>query len=199
MARISTAGMSVNDILNMDLKTFNQLDLGSMKAIMTRLNSAANKRIARLEKAGETSPALSSVQRSGGKFSVADKNLNQLRAEYARARNFMEMKTSSLSGLEKVEKETVSALQQQGVDVERKDLDNIFSVYEKLKEIDPSIANRRLKYEVLEEIAKLDADMSIDEKVDVMQSKLVGIYEEQAELEEEYAGFSDFFEIEEDI
>jgi translation initiation factor 2 beta subunit (eIF-2beta)/eIF-5 len=62
------------------------------------LSSAANKRIARIEKAGVTSPAVANLKRHDGKFSVKGKNTNQLRSEFARARNFMQNATSSVSG-----------------------------------------------------------------------------------------------------
>lgn len=67
-----------------------------------KLNSKLNKRIKRLEQAtkkdGILSPALKSVQDSGGKFSAKGKTLNELRKEYARAKAFEKMETGTVTG-----------------------------------------------------------------------------------------------------
>lgn len=193
MARINIEGMTVQDILNMDYKVFRDLDTASMKKVLSRLNSAANKRIARLSKSATTSPALESVRASGGKFSVSGKNLNELRAEYARAKNFMQLKSSTVRGWKNIRKDTIRVLQARGVDINAWDFDETIKIYERLKDVDPSIANRRFKYLVMSEISQLDESLSLDDKVEVMRQNLTKIYEEQAALTTQYS-LSEFFE-----
>lgn len=190
------SGLSVEDILNMDFDKFNELGAKDMKLVVGRLVSAANKRIRRLESAGIESPAYRQVMRSGGYISTQGKDLNALRSEFARARNFLESKTSSRTGYKKVRKETIANLKKEGVEIDPAQFDEVFNLYERLKEIDPSISNRTLKYAVLSEIASMPDTLSIEEKTDLMRQKLVQLYEERAELENGSGGVSDFFEFE---
>ena len=58
---VSVSGLSVNDIMEIDLDTFNKLGEKDLRAYTSRLVSASNKRIRRLEKHGIVSPAYSSL------------------------------------------------------------------------------------------------------------------------------------------
>ena len=64
----------------------------------SKVFSAANKRIKRIQEAGVLSPAVEGIMDKGGKFSAKGKDRNELLHEYARAVSFMNLKTSSLSG-----------------------------------------------------------------------------------------------------
>ncbi len=90
--------MKVKDILRLSDIQINKMSRRELAQVTSILSSAANKRIARIEKAGVTSPAVSNIKRHDGKFSVKGKNTNQLRSEFARARNFMQNATSSVRG-----------------------------------------------------------------------------------------------------
>ena len=79
-----------------------------LKAEVSRKASMANKRLVRLEKNNLTSsPAYQKwVDYKGGiKFSVRNKDYNQLQQELARVNQFIESKTSTVRGLNKVLKE----------------------------------------------------------------------------------------------
>ena len=90
--------MKVKEILNLSDVQINKMSRRELAQVTSILSSAANKRIARIEKAGVTSPAVSNIKKHDGKFSVKGKNTNQLRSEFARARNFMQNATSSVKG-----------------------------------------------------------------------------------------------------
>lgn len=90
--------MKVKEILNLSDIQINKMSRRELSQVTSILSSAANKRIARIEKAGITSPAVANVRKHDGKFSVKGKNTNQLRSEFARARNFMQNATSSVRG-----------------------------------------------------------------------------------------------------
>lgn len=105
---MNVSGLSVNDILSMDWTDVQKLNRRDLSQLTSRLASAGNKRLRRLEKAGlEDSPAYSAIQRSGGDFSVKNKTINDLRSEYNRVRTFLSptTKTSSVRGARQVEKE----------------------------------------------------------------------------------------------
>lgn len=94
-------GLSIQDILDMDWKEIDKLSLEEMKQLSMRLNSAANKRLRRVEKSGDQrwSPAYQAVQTSGGDFSVKGKNTKaEVKAELQRAGSFLSTKTSTVRG-----------------------------------------------------------------------------------------------------
>lgn len=74
---------------------------------VSRLASMANKRLKRLEEAGLThSPAYQKWLAEGGKkFGVKGKTINEVQAELARIRNFINAKTSTIRGLNATLKE----------------------------------------------------------------------------------------------
>lgn len=90
--------MKVKDVLRLSDIQINKMSRRELAQVTSILASAANKRIARIEKAGVTSPAVANVKANEGRFSVKGKNTNQLRGEFARARNFMTNVTSTVKG-----------------------------------------------------------------------------------------------------
>ena len=75
---------------------------------VSRKASLANKRLARLEKNNlEDSPAYKKFMESGGKkFSIRGKTGSELSKELIKINNFINMKTSTVKGLNKVLKDT---------------------------------------------------------------------------------------------
>lgn len=191
------AGKSIQDILNIDNYVFNRLSAFDLRQYVSRLASAANKRLRRLENNRANTPAYRQVMRSGGNFSTRGKNLNELRAEFVRAKNFLEAKSSTVSGWKKTVKGTIDKLHEKGVDITPDEFDQLWSVYEELKELDPSVSYRRLKYAVLQEIEMYIEDNEEDAKsmATRITKELGRIYEEQAERDADNGGVSSFFEL----
>lgn len=192
------SGMSVQDILNMDINTFNKLNTSDLRKVVGRLVSAGNKRLRSFEQAGESSPATRHVAKSGGAFSTKGKDLNALRAEYTRAKNFLQAKTGTRKGWKQVKKETIAGFKKQGVEMTESQFNDVWKAYEDLKELSPEVANRGLKYSVLKDVADMvtDTDKSADEIAMALHENLSQIYEEQAGLNNGVDGVSGFFEIE---
>lgn len=193
------SGMSVSDILNMSEKRFNKLTERELKLVVGRLVSAVNKRVRRFEKAGITTPATRALEKSGGKLSVKGKSLNELRSEYARARNFLNMETSTRKGYEQVQKRISETLKERGYDITPNELDDMFEVYNDLLEIDPSLSLSKDRYLLMQEIANMPDDLDVSEKVLKAKERYTELYEqEQMELngkEVDLYGVSGFFEI----
>lgn len=93
-------GLKISDIMNFTWDELNKLSPKELKQVTSRLVSASNKRIRRLEKAkmGEWSPAYSKYQRRGSKFSIRGKDINQVKHEFKLTKNFLNMKTSTVTG-----------------------------------------------------------------------------------------------------
>ncbi len=192
------SGKSVKDILSMDVSEFNKLGLKDMQKITGRLVSAGNKRLRRAEEKGINSPAFSYVREHGGMFSTKGKTLNQLRAEFVRAKNFLEAETSTIKGAEKFINQSIEALHKEGVDINKSDFQEVMRLYETLKRSNPKVAERGLKYAVLQELSeKVETKLNADEVLNAMQNSLDDIYEsEQEGLSQD--GVSGFFTIDDE-
>lgn len=87
----------------------NKLTRSELAKLVTKLDSAANKRIRRIEGAGVVSPAILKLKerfnQADFKFSVRGKNLNELRKQYTQVMGFLGMKTSTLTGARKFERD----------------------------------------------------------------------------------------------
>lgn len=94
----------VDAILELTPDELMKMSRADMARNISKLASASNKRIKRLEESGVYSPSVEYVKRHGGKFSVAGKTKNQLLTEFLRLQEFMESKTSTISGVKKWKK-----------------------------------------------------------------------------------------------
>ena len=191
------SGMSLQDILNMDNDTFNKLGVSDMRKVVGRLVSAGNKRLRSFDKAGESSPATRHVKKSGGVFSTKGKDLNALRSEYTLSKNFLTAKTGTRKGWKQVKKDTIDAMSKQGVKMTQEQFDKLWKAYEKLKELSPEVATKRMKYGVLTDISDMmeDETKTADEIATELHAQISEIYEEQAEIDNEFDGVSGFFEM----
>ena len=137
---VSVSGLSVNDIMEIDLDTFNKLGEKDLRAYTSRLVSASNKRIRRLEKHGIVSPAYSSLG-TDVRFSTKlpkgtskQQRVNALRNEFARARNFLSMKTSTLKGYKSYREDVKQTMKEKfGDEIEDVDLDKAHRILTQLQ------------------------------------------------------------------
>lgn len=97
---INVSGLTIQDIMNMDYDIINKMNISDLRRVSSRLVSASNKRIRRLEKneIGRLSPAYVSIEKRGGQFSNVGKNINQLRSQFIEMKQFLEKKTSTIKG-----------------------------------------------------------------------------------------------------
>ena len=70
----TVAGKSIADLIRTGSQHLNRLKEENLRKVVTRLSSAANKRADRMEKSGESSPALDARAQSGGRFSAKGKS-----------------------------------------------------------------------------------------------------------------------------
>lgn len=104
-------GLSIQDIIDMDWKDINKLSAQELKQLSMRLNSAANKRLRRLEQSGQSkwSPAYTHIKKSGGDFSVKGKETKaDIKAEIQRASDFIRAQTSTAAGTKEYKKNVES-------------------------------------------------------------------------------------------
>lgn len=187
-------GKSVNDLLSMNPKDFMKLNERELRLVVTRLSSAANKRLRAFEQQGETSPAYRQAKEGGTRFGTAGKSFNELRAEFKRVKGFMTAQTGTVGKWKKVRENTIEKLKKQNVNITPQQFDKFFRTYENLKSADKSVSNRGLKYAVLTTLqdAMEDKTKSVDALTSEMQTKITNIYE-GLERNDSAAGVSGFF------
>lgn len=104
----------------------------------SRMAAKANKRIQRLEKSGYTdSPAYQKYVAEGGqKFGVQGKDYNQVQAETARLRRFLDSETSTIRGINKNLKEMAAntGMKYKNLDELRKKSSKFFELSSKVEQ-----------------------------------------------------------------
>lgn len=187
-----------DELLNIDINDLNRMTKKQLSDVIRQLSKTANQRIYRLEqtKTGTLSPAYHHVEKRGENFGVKGKTLNQLRNEYADVKNFLKMKTSTVSGWNKVKKETYNRI---GADFVGVDEVRFWNLYRKLEELDyasvqnvGSTTTQRMLRQELEQNSGDDDDILSN-----MEKRLTGEYEKMMgsyEYEDD-----EFFDIGEDF
>lgn len=160
---------------------FNSLSQKELKGYTQILASAGNKRIKRAQEQGFTSPSIEAVLNKG-KFSTKDKNINQLRNEFMRAKRLLTSKTGTLSEFKKWRAANIESLKQSGINITPDQFDTFWKSYEKLKKDSPELASKGLKYYLLsaiDEMQKEAPEISVDEITEGINENLDFLYEEE--------------------
>lgn len=160
--KVNLTGKSVNDLVHLSATQIKGYDRQNLARIVTKLNSAANKRVTRLEKAGYNTPAMRAAKvDKGRRFSVAGKNLKQLRAEYIRVSGFLKADTSTKKGYKSFLKKIQKSFSDKGVEIGGRGGTGIqdfiqkeTKIYDWLKEKNPIIEESGYKYEAMKMISE---------------------------------------------
>lgn len=113
---MNVKGLSIKDILNIDLDTFNNMSESDLRHITSRLVSASNKRIRRLKSHDINSPALRGMGDLEQFSTKLDPNIsnqqrvNQLRHTFSQMRSFLTSETSTISGYKKYSDRIMQAI-----------------------------------------------------------------------------------------
>lgn len=108
-------GKSSKELISSVSHSIGRMKEATLRQAVTRLSSAMNKRLDRAAKAGETSPAIEEVMRSGGRFSAKGKTHEELKAEFIRLKNFYQSPTSTRKGWQKVQREATKQARDEGL------------------------------------------------------------------------------------
>lgn len=179
--------------LDMDITEFNKMNKDEMRQAVITMARSANRAIRSFDvdpndpeaDAFGVSPAMRALAEGGGKITTSGKStLNELRAEFMRAKGFLESKTGTGEKWESVKEQTITSLEELGVETTDKEWDTMWKAYEILKERSPEVATKGLKYSVLAEIANLATDKRRTARsiARAMENKLTDIYESEAAL-----------------
>lgn len=204
--RVALSGVSVNQLLNIGASELKGYDRDNLSRIVTKLNSAANKRLTRLEKKGYNTPAMRKNHvAKGERFSVKDKNLKQLRAEYIHVSSFLKDSTSTVKGYKSFLQNLKNKFNDNGIKIgggtakEVQDfIDQETKIYDWLKERNPLIEESGYKYEAMLRISEMVEQKNLSERAIKrrMNQWVKKVYKE--EQRKNSIDTSDFIDITED-
>ena len=160
--RIDLSGLSIDQLVNIGATELKGYDRDNLARIVTKLDSAANKRLVRLEKGGYSTPAIRKTKMSrGDRFSVKGKSLKELRSQYIQVSNFIKSETSTVKGYKKFLKRIKKSFENKGVKIggsSAKDVEDFLDketrIYDWLKERNPLIEESGYKYEAMMRISE---------------------------------------------
>ena len=206
LKRVDLTGVSIDQLVHLSASEIKGYDRDNLARIVTKLDSAANKRIARLEKAGYNTPAMRAAKVDNGqRFSVKGKNLKQLRAQYIQVSNFLKSETSTKKGYKSFLKKMKKSFSDKGVKIgggTDKDAQDFIQketkIYDWLKERNPIIEESGYKYEAMKIISEyVNQDNLSESAIKKRMTKWIKkTYEE--EQKQKYIDTSNFFDITED-
>ena len=204
--KVNLTGKSVNQLVHLSATQIKGYDRQNLARIVTKLNSAANKRVTRLEKAGYNTPAMRAAKvDKGQRFSVAGKNLKQLRAEYIRVSGFLKADTSTKKGYKGFLKKIQKAFSDKGVKIGGRGVNDTqdfiqkeTKIFDWLKEKSPIIEESGYKYEAMKMISEYVSQDNLSESaIKRRMAKWVKeVYEE--EQRKRNIDTSNFFDVTED-
>ena len=139
---MNVKGLSIKDILNMDFADIQKLSRKELAQVTSRLVSASNKRLKRLEQSdfiGESPAYRYAKSRKDTtddvRFSVKGKIQGQLQRTFTEAKHFLSLKTSTLAGYKKVIqniKETIK--EKTGREISSIDVSKLYDALHKAQE-----------------------------------------------------------------
>lgn len=174
----NVTGKSVDDLLNMESREFSKVsqDRQALSRVVSRLASAANKRIKRMQAKGENSPALIRAMESGGKFSVKGKSLDELKKEFMRVKSFLQDKTSDLKQWKKLKNKLKESLGKSGVIIDENKVGKVIHIYEEIRKKNPEVSAKEFKYKIFETIQTMPDDISVNQQIENIADNLENIY-----------------------
>jgi hypothetical protein len=174
-------GTNINDLLDISLDLISNLTRRELSMVTSRLASAANKRIANLNKRGLN-------WNDTERFSVKGKSVQQLRAVYKDLYQFFHQKAfNTVKSATKYEKDTRERLAKQtGVDmsdVSREDLRRFFHMFNRMEKENAfqGMNGSDITQPFLFKLFVEDKNITFEKLLEKVQSESVTEYEEQAQ------------------
>lgn len=188
-------GKSISDLMTMGFDEFAQLSKPELRQVVSKLSSAANKRLARIDKADLLSPAAMDVAESGGKFGTKGKDLTELRIEYRRVLNFLGDKSSTVTGARELENRARKAVKDiYGIDIDPTTFKTIIGDYRAIVNESPDYISRALRYKYVYSdeynVGATNSEISAEELGDEITEVLNSFYVRGGS---QYDGVSNYF------
>lgn len=194
---MNVKGLSIQDILNMDWIDVSKLSRKELANVTSRLVSATNKRLRRLEASplGESPAYRSLLTRTGeNRLSVKGKKQGQLQHVFKEAKHFLSLKSSTVGGYKKVIKNIKASISSRlGRDISSIDISKLYSTLHKGQEMGlidmrgSKGSENAVNY--ITEILERNPTKSVDDIIDDIEDWYENMYEEEFDDEDDYDDF----------
>lgn len=186
-------------LLTLTVKELNSMKESTLRRVVSRLSSTANKRVDRLIASNVPSLAKMAVE-DEGRFSTKGKNLQQLRSEYSRVKRFLNDQTSTVTGSRVWVARSIQGFKEKhGITITTEQFEKIMRAYNKVRKVDRAYEARAFRYALIEAIKEMvesdKENRNVDDLVESMLKNLDSVYESYAkeQTESEQSGVSSFF------
>lgn len=143
---------------NRMLKTGNEWQL---RASVTSMASAVNKRLKEFQKRGIQTPATNYIEdRYGARISTSGLNKNELVSMFFELKGFAESETSTISGWNRVKQKVTERMQSEGIEITDVDYEDYWSAFDSIVKMNKNRIKRGIsgasefdsdiKYKILE-------------------------------------------------
>lgn len=194
---MNVKGLSIQDIINLEWNDVSKLTRKELSVVTSRLVSATNKRLRRLEASslGESPAYKSLLTRTGeSRLSVKGKKQGQLQRVFSEAKHFLTLKTSTIGGYKKVIKNIKSSISSRlDRDISSIDVSKLYSTLHKGQEMGlidmrgSKGSENAVNY--ITEILERNPNKTIDEIIDNIEDWYQNMYEEEFDYDEDYDDF----------
>lgn len=194
-------GLSINDIMNLSWERLNKLSEKELKQVTSRLVSASNKRLRRLENTtrGKSSFAYQTVENRGRKFSVRGKDVNQTKQEFKLAKQFLGYKTSTVKGWkayrESVEQRTGYATEGESLNWSNRTWSKYWKVYRRFEETHGGTYKRGDSDRIQKMLTEIMDSNDKRKSADTFQQMIEDEYNDMYESDNE-EDIDDYFDLE---
>lgn len=188
-----TTGKSIKDILSMSEDVLSGYSPSHQREIVSRLASAANKRIRNLEKNSALTPSLLRIEESGGKISVKGKSSEQVLNEFNRAKRFLQSQSSTVRGWKQQVKQVEAAFEdvtisgkpeiKKGMSANAA-ISQAFALYDVIAETNPELVSNKDRYKIAGHIA--DVMYEVEDLESTLSQTLSWLESEQETIREQY-------------
>lgn len=195
------SGLSIGDIMEISWDELNQLDIKELKQVTSRLVSASNKRIRRLAKTerGTSSFAYQTVENRGRVFSVRGKDANAVKQEFKLAKNFLNMKTSTVKGWkayrESVENRTGYATKGESREWSEKTWSKYWKVYRRFEETHGGTFKKGDSDRIQQMLTEIMENNDKRRSADTFQEMIEDAYKDMYEIDDDDFDVEDFFDL----
>lgn len=194
-------GLTIQNIIDMDWETLNSLTGTEIRQVTSRLVSASNKRLRRLEKAtrGKSSFAYQKVESRGRDFSIRGKDINQVKQEFKLAKQFLQYKTSTVKGWKqyrtKMEQRTGYATSGESINWSDKTWSKYWKVYRRFEETHGGTYKKGDSDRIQRMLTEIMNSSDKRKSADSFQRMIEDYYNDMYESEEDY-DVDDYFDLE---
>ena len=190
--------MTINQILKLNIADVNDMDEKELRKVIGQMRKVTTQRLNALKQRNLKTQAVRQLERSGGKITTKGKDLPALKAEFFRAKAFLNQKGSSVRGARKEQTTWRQGLEKLGekLTVTPAQAESIVTLLDELKSVRPDFGFSGMRYRIMSLLAQYERDnnrfSSAEQIINELDAKLSQEYEAQARQDVDL--ISEFFE-----